>query len=159
VANPQQLTLTIHSGPSDNLRMPYLQLDLPRSYPAEVKRQLARRLGDLYAELMQTTPGMVNVGFRELGEGNLYRCGEGEPEPAAVVQCDIRQGRPSEQRLELAKQVTALCAETLGLRADRVAVEFTQHTAQEMYRNGSWGQEWSADEAANGQATPTPAEA
>src|SRR5215212_3469391 len=104
--------------------MPYLQLDLPRSYPVEVKRELARRLGDLYAELMQTTPGMVNVGFRELGEGNLYRCGEGEPEPAAVVQCDIRQGRPAEQRLELARQVVALCAASLGLRADRVAVEF-----------------------------------
>jgi phenylpyruvate tautomerase PptA (4-oxalocrotonate tautomerase family) len=136
--------------------MPYLQLDLPTTYPAEVKRQLARRLGDLYAELMETTPGMVNVGFRELGEGNLYRCGEGEPEPAVVIQCDVRQGRPAEQRLELAKQLVALCAESLGLRTDRVAVEFTQHTAQEMFRNGTWGQEWSAEEATPQPATSAP---
>ena len=31
------------------------QFDLPRAYPAETKRRLARRVGELYAELMQTT--------------------------------------------------------------------------------------------------------
>src|SRR5947208_16561652 len=99
----QQSALTLPLGQSDNQPMPYVQLDLPGSYPAETKRQLARRLGDLFAEVMQTTPSMVNVGFRELGEGNLYRCGTGEPEPAAMILCDVRQGRPAEQRLELAR--------------------------------------------------------
>ena len=48
--------------------MPYLQFDLPAVYPADRKR---RRVGRLYATLMQTTPRIVKVAFRELGAGNL----------------------------------------------------------------------------------------
>src|SRR5262249_21829228 len=55
--------------------MPYLQLDVPNRYPFEVKRDLARRLGDEYARIMQTTPDLVTVAFRELGEGGVWRCG------------------------------------------------------------------------------------
>ena len=127
--------------------MPYLQLDLPTSFPAKTKRDLARRLGDIYAEVMQTSPSMVNVGFRELGEGNLYRCGPGEPEAATVIHCDIRRGRPAEQRLAFAQRLVDECVEHLGLPPDLVAVEFTEHTAEEMYRSGSWGQEWTPTEA------------
>jgi phenylpyruvate tautomerase PptA (4-oxalocrotonate tautomerase family) len=36
--------------------MPYLHLDLPGTYPMEVKRELARRLCKLYAEVMETQP-------------------------------------------------------------------------------------------------------
>ena len=127
--------------------MPYLQLDLPGHYPAATKRGLAARLGALYAAIMQTTPGMVNVGFRELGADNLYRCGDAEPEPAAVVHCEVRRGRPAAQRLALAEAVAAACAEALGLRRDRLVVEFTQHAADEMYRDGAWGREWDPAEA------------
>jgi len=28
----------------------------------------------MYGEIMQTTPDLVDVSFRELGEGNLWRC-------------------------------------------------------------------------------------
>src|SRR5919204_27160 len=34
--------------------MPYLQFDLPRAYPADTKRRLARRVGEVYAEVIQT---------------------------------------------------------------------------------------------------------
>ena len=108
--------------------MPYLQLDLPGPYPAEVKRGLARRMGATFAEIMQTTPDQVTVAFRELGEGGIWRCGPGDgggdPEPAALLTCDIRRGRPPEQRAALAEALVALCVETLGLRADRLAVGF-----------------------------------
>ena len=42
---------------------------------------------------MQTTLDLVTVAFRELGEGGLWCCGAGEPEPAAQLSCDIRQAR------------------------------------------------------------------
>jgi phenylpyruvate tautomerase PptA (4-oxalocrotonate tautomerase family) len=38
----------------------------------EVKRGLARRLGATYARMMQTTPDLVTVAFREL-EGGVWR--------------------------------------------------------------------------------------
>jgi phenylpyruvate tautomerase PptA (4-oxalocrotonate tautomerase family) len=128
--------------------MPYLQLDVPNHYPIEVKRDLARRLGDIFARSMQTTPDMVTVAFRELGEGGVWRCSADEPEPAALLSCDIRRGRPAEQRAELAQALLDACVETLGLRRDRLGVEFTQHTSDEMYRHGrGWAAEWTPAEA------------
>jgi hypothetical protein len=92
-------------------------------------------------------PSIVSVGFRELGPDNLYRCRDGEPEPGLVVMCDIRGGRPADQRLKLAAALRDLCAESFDLRPDQVVVEFTQHTGDEMYRDGSWGPDWNPDEA------------
>jgi phenylpyruvate tautomerase PptA (4-oxalocrotonate tautomerase family) len=56
--------------------MPYLQLDVPKHYPVEVKRALAQRLGDSYARIMQTTPELVTVSFRELAK---VACGPAAP--------------------------------------------------------------------------------
>jgi phenylpyruvate tautomerase PptA (4-oxalocrotonate tautomerase family) len=129
--------------------MPYLQLDVPNHYPVEVKRDLARRLGDQYARIMQTTPDMVTVAFRELGEGDVWRCSAGEPEPAAQLSCDIRRGRPPEQRAKLAQALVDTCVETLGLRSDRLMVEFTQHPGDEIYNHGrGWAADWTPAEAA-----------
>jgi phenylpyruvate tautomerase PptA (4-oxalocrotonate tautomerase family) len=128
--------------------MPYLQLDVPNHYPVDVKRGLARRLGDEYAHIMQTTPDLVTVAFRELGEGGVWCCSAGEPEPAALLSCDIRRGRPPEQRAELSQALIDACVETLGLRSDRLVLEFTQHTSDEMYRAGrGWATEWTPAEA------------
>ena len=128
--------------------MPYLQLDVPNRFPLDVKRGLARRLGDIYAHIMQTAPDLVTVAFRELGEGGVWCCGTGEPEPAALISCDVRRGRPPEQRAELAQALIDACVETLGLRIERLVVEFTQHAGDEMYRPGrGWGAEWTPGEA------------
>jgi phenylpyruvate tautomerase PptA (4-oxalocrotonate tautomerase family) len=132
--------------------MPYLHFDLPACYPAEVKRALAVRLGNLYAEIMQTSPSIVKVGFRELGADNLYRCGapDGGVEPVVVGQCDIRRGRPVEQRAALAAAIVAACSEALGVDPSAIELEFSQHPGDEMYRRGAFAEDWRAAEAASG---------
>lgn len=128
--------------------MPYLQLDVARHYSTDVKRALARRMGDTYARIMQTTPEMVSVAIRELPEGSLWSCRDGEPEPGAVLICDIRRGRTPGQRAELAQALVDACVETLGLRRDRLPVEFTQHAGDEMFRAGrGWAADWTPGEA------------
>jgi phenylpyruvate tautomerase PptA (4-oxalocrotonate tautomerase family) len=133
--------------------MPYLHFDLPGSYPAETKRTLAIRLGREYAAIMQTSPAIVKVGFRELGPDNLFRCGApgGGAEPVAVGQCDIRRGRPLEQRDSLAAALVAAVAEILGVDPASVELEFTQHAGDEMYRRGAFAADWSAEESTSQQ--------
>ena len=114
--------------------MPYLQLDLPGQFSVEVKKKLARRMGDIFAEIMETTPEQVTVAFRELGEGGIWRCGHGEPDPAALLMCDIRRGRPTSQRAKLAEALVDACVKALDLKANRLSVEFTQHAGDEMYK-------------------------
>lgn len=133
--------------------MPYLQLDIPAEYPLATKRALAKRLGSLYGEIMETTPEIVNVAFRTLGEGNVWSC-DG-PTPSAVLTCAIRRGRPPEQRARLAAALVGACAEALAWDPLLLTVEFQQHAGDEIYRTvllegkpyGSLGQDWTPAEA------------
>jgi phenylpyruvate tautomerase PptA (4-oxalocrotonate tautomerase family) len=135
--------------------MPHLQLELSSKYPLEVKRDLAKRLGDLYGAIMQTTPDLVDVSFRELGEGNVWRCVSPAPAPSAVLICDIRAGRPPEQRARLGEALLNACVEALGLDPLRFGVEFTQHSGDEIYRTilvdgavrGGLAPDWNPSEA------------
>src|SRR5580704_3658559 len=128
--------------------MPYLQLDVPRRYPVEVKRPLAKRLGNIYADVMQTTPNKVAIAFRELETGSLWLCGAGEPTPAAVIMCDIRRGRPAEQRARLAEALVAACVEPLALSPTALLVEFTQHAGNETFVPGrGLAADWTPTEA------------
>jgi phenylpyruvate tautomerase PptA (4-oxalocrotonate tautomerase family) len=128
--------------------MPYLQFDLPGGYSPDVKRQLAQRVGRLYASVMQTSAGIVKVAFRELGSDNLYRCNDAAAAvPVVVIMCDIRRGRPAAQRQELANALVALTAAELKYPADRIEIEFTQHPGDEMYRNGALVADWEPNEA------------
>jgi len=128
--------------------MPYLQLDVPDRYPADSKRALAKRMGDDYARIMQSDASLVSVAIRELPDGGLWSCGDGDPQPGARLMCDIRRGRSPEQRAALAQALIDACGEILNLRSDLLPVEFTQHAGDEMFRSGrGWSKDWTANEA------------
>lgn len=38
--------------------MSHLQFDIPGIYPLPLKRDLARKMGELYSHIMQTTPDL-----------------------------------------------------------------------------------------------------
>jgi hypothetical protein len=69
----------------------------------------------------------------------------------SVLMLDIRQGRSPELRMEVAKALCSHCVEILGLREDRLNVEFTQHTGDEMYHPalGGYSPEWQPDEVSD----------
>jgi phenylpyruvate tautomerase PptA (4-oxalocrotonate tautomerase family) len=122
--------------------MPYLHLDLAKTYPSQTKRELAVRLCRHYADVMQTQPWRPNVGIAELGEDNLFHLGEDGLEPITMVLAEIRRGRPLDLRLELGRRIVDICAEVLGVPERTVLVEFTVHTGDEILRDGEWTGEW-----------------
>jgi phenylpyruvate tautomerase PptA (4-oxalocrotonate tautomerase family) len=128
--------------------MPYLQLDLNGRYSADQKRRLAANLCETYARVMQADIRRISVAIREVGEGGIWRTIDGELTPVSMLMCDIRRGRPAEQRIELAKALIADCSNILGLREEHLNVEFTQHSGDEMYHPGLGGfsPEWSPKE-------------
>lgn len=130
--------------------MPYLQLDTPFSHTTEQKRRLAKRFGEIYSTKMTSNINRLSVAIRELGEGGLWRCGDGseDPRPAAILMCDIRRGRSAALRGQLAAELVKACQEILGLRDDNINLEFTQHDGDEMYHTlyGGLSDEWVAGE-------------
>lgn len=128
--------------------MPLLHLDLPLAVPAHDRARIAGRLARLYAEVMETNPERVTVAFRELGENGVVRLGAGgRLETVVMVQCDIRRGRPAEQRERLGAAVADLLAEELDWPRERTILEFTQHTGDEVWRATGLATDWSPDEA------------
>jgi phenylpyruvate tautomerase PptA (4-oxalocrotonate tautomerase family) len=131
--------------------MPYLQLDVNDSYPVADKRRLAAEMSQTYARMMSVDIRRISVAIRELGEGGIWRIPDpkGQPEPATLLMLDIRRGRPAELRMEVAKALCAHCIEILGLREDRLNVEFTQHDGDEMYHPtfGGYSPDWKSGEA------------
>jgi phenylpyruvate tautomerase PptA (4-oxalocrotonate tautomerase family) len=133
--------------------MPYLHLDLAKTYASETKRELATRLCHLYADVMQTQLWRPNVGIAELGEDNLFHLGADGLEPITIVLVEIRRGRSLDQRLELGRRIVDICGEVLGVPKRTVLVEFTVHSGDEMLRDGEWAGDWtSAEASAEGSA-------
>lgn len=130
--------------------VPYLQLDVPGHYATDAKRRLAATMSATYSTMMSVDIRRISVAIRELGEGGLWRTLEvgGRPEPAAVLMLDIRRGRTVELRLAVAKALCAHCVEILGLSQDRLNVEFTQHSGDEMYHPalGGFSPDWESGE-------------
>ena len=129
--------------------MPNLQLDVTKQYPLETKRILAKRLGEIFSSLMHSNINRMTVTIRELGEGGVWRCTDGEPYPAALLMCDIRKGRTKEKRAGLSEKLLVACIEILGLKKEELNIEFTQHEGDEMYHpmRGGLSDDWVADEA------------
>lgn len=130
--------------------MPYLQLDVNDHYSVEDKRRLALKMCETYARMMSVDIRRISVAIRELGDGGVWRIPEAgeEPTPVAVMMLDIRKGRTPELRMDVAKALCAHCIDILGLREDRLNVEFTQHSGDEMYHPalGGYSPEWTPDE-------------
>ena len=128
--------------------MPYLQLDVNGRYPVEDKKRLAAKLCETYAGLMSVDIRRISIAIRECGEGSVWRTVDGVPEPVSVLMCDIRRGRSADLRMEVAKALCRDCIDILGLREDRLNVEFTQHAGDEMYHPtlGGYSPEWSEGE-------------
>ncbi|AUT73692.1 MULTISPECIES: hypothetical protein [Paraburkholderia] len=130
--------------------MPYLQLDVTDHYSVKDKRLLALKMSETYARMMSVDIRRISVAIRELGDGGVWRIPEAgeEPTPVAVMMLDIRKGRTPELRMDVAKALCAHCIEILGLREDRLNVEFTQHSGDEMYHPalGGYSPEWTPGE-------------
>ncbi len=128
--------------------MPYLQLDVNGTYPAEAKQRLAATLCETYASMMKVDIRRISVAIREVGGGGVWRMIDGIATPVSVLMCDIRRGRGPELRMDVAKRLIADCVAVLGLREDRLNVEFTQHSGDEMYHPtlGGFSPDWSPEE-------------
>lgn len=127
--------------------MPYLHVDLPGNYPANVKRQLAERLCRLYSTVMQTQAWRPNVGIAELGPDNLFHMGDGGLESIVMILVEIRQGRDSDVLLALGRGIVDIVVETLEVPRAWVLVEFTPHKGEEILRDGQWVADWTPSEA------------
>jgi phenylpyruvate tautomerase PptA (4-oxalocrotonate tautomerase family) len=128
--------------------VPFIQFDLPRDPSAHDFRPLADEVARLYADVMQTTPSGVTVAVRELGRDRVLRGSPDGARPTVAIRCDIRRGRPPEQRdafaIALADLVERRAAE---LGAAETVVYVNEGAGAWIYEDRQPNPEWSPAEA------------
>jgi hypothetical protein len=125
--------------------MPYLHLDLAKTYSSETKRELATLLCRYYADVMQTQLWRPNVGIAELGEDNLFHIGKDGLESITMVLVEIRRGSNS------AGASSTFVPRCSAVPKRTVLVEFTVHSGDEILRDGEWTGDWTDAEALAGR--------
>ena len=105
---------------------------------------MAKRVANLYAEVMQTTPSGVTVA--RAGARTTPRAARRAS--VVAIRCDIRSGRPDAQREAFAVALTGLvadCAEELG--AAQSVIYFTEGAGRLIFEDGTANPDWSPTEA------------
>jgi len=131
--------------------VPFLQIHTARHVSSESKHALGLALACAYADAMETSHRIVNVGFLEYPEGDLvrYDASNDGRQGMTIVTCHVRAGRTPAQQESLGRAVTELCARALGVPEARIAVYVTEHAGYQIYRDGSRAPDWSPAEAAS----------
>jgi hypothetical protein len=130
--------------------MPFVQIHTARAASPAVRARLGLALAMAYAEHMQISHRIVNVGFLPYADDSLVRYdGPGDvPQEMTVVTCEIRTGRPPEMLEAAGRAIMAACARELGIAEARVVVYFSEHAGQQIYRDGGRAPDWSPAERA-----------
>jgi hypothetical protein len=108
--------------------VPSRQFDLPLHLDIGTKKFSARESGSLYAEVMQVRADMVSKSSHDLGAGGVRRRTDDEPEPAALVMCDVHAGRSADTWARLARRIVDVCVALCGSETDPAKVEFARHS-------------------------------
>ncbi len=73
---------------ANRVHMPYLQLDVTRSYSVSDKKRLAAAMSETYARMMSVDIRRISVAIRELGDGGVWRIPEvGDSRPRSRCSC------------------------------------------------------------------------
>jgi phenylpyruvate tautomerase PptA (4-oxalocrotonate tautomerase family) len=135
--------------------VPFLQVHTARPVSPEAKHALGIALARAYADAMETSHRIVNVGFVDYPDGGLVRydaSNDGRQE-MTIVTCHVRAGRTPAQQESLGRALTELCARALRVPEVRIAVYISEHAGYQIYRDGGRAPDWSPAEAATAPKT------
>jgi len=126
--------------------MPLLQFETTVELSADEKRTFADAVRDLYAEIMQTGTSHAAVVVRPRSPGELS-IGRGVPgEDLLFLDAEIRRGRSSETKRELALALMDLAAEEFEIPTPNMKVVFTEREGANMMGYDRVGAEWDSSE-------------
>ena len=127
--------------------MPHLQFEINRHIPDATKVELAERVRQLFAEVMDTGTDHISISIHECGTHDLSLGRVQDPEKGIVlVDADLRRGRTLEQRRTLALGFIALLQELLQIPPEHVYLTFTEHPGEDFHLSDRVLANWQQDE-------------
>ena len=127
--------------------MPHLQFEINRHIPDATKVELAERVRQLFAEVMDTGTDHISISIHECGTHDLSLGRVQDPEKGIVlVDADLRIGRTLDQRRTLALGFIDLLQELLQIPAEHVYITFTLHPGEDFHLSEKYLADWQQDE-------------
>lgn len=124
--------------------MPHLSFEVSEPLEENDVEPFAEWVTELYAEVMNTGTGHVAVTVRDDAALAMGRAEAGEP--VAVLDADVRAGRPFEKRRELASAVIEEMEDRLGVPAENTYVVYTEHAGEDFILAEGPLASWSVEE-------------
>lgn len=123
--------------------MPYLQFDVDFAVDEADAEQFTRAVADLYAEQMGADTDYTAVSVRTV---ETLFLGRATDDRTAVLQADVREGRPPARRREFALAVVEAVHEWFDVPRSNQKVVFTEHAGDQMMGHDRVGDDWSGPE-------------
>lgn len=123
--------------------MPHLQLEVSDPLEMAEIEAFADWVTALYSDVMATGTDHVAVTIRD---GVALSLGRADDGAVAVMNADIRAGRSSAQRRELATAVMAELADRWGVPERNSYVVFTEHPGEDFHLSEGPLAGWSGEE-------------
>lgn len=123
--------------------MPHIQIEINQTLSDPQKTALAGEVKALFARIMDTGTDHIATSIREYGTYNLdlgrvadHTLG------VALANVDLRQGRPLQQRRNLALGLIDLLNRMLGIPPDHAYVTITQHKGEDFHLVERYLSDW-----------------
>jgi phenylpyruvate tautomerase PptA (4-oxalocrotonate tautomerase family) len=114
--------------------MPHIQIDINKTLNVADKKNLAREVNAVFAEVMATGTDHISLSLREFDTWNLSLGRVSNPEAGvALVNADIRAGRSLQQRRSLALGIINVLNRLLGIPPSHMYVTLTEHPGEDFH--------------------------
>ncbi|MFW5918926.1 MAG: tautomerase family protein [Halanaeroarchaeum sp.] len=120
--------------------MPHLQFDVDFEIEESDADGFATDVAELYAERMDASTDYTAVTLREVRTIHLGRATDGR---TAILQADVREGRPTETKRAFALAAIETIAEWFDVPHSNQKVVFTEHDGAQMMGYDRVGDDWS----------------
>jgi len=127
--------------------MPHLSFEINRAVSDAAKIAFAKRVRQLFADVMDTGTEHVSISIHECGMHDISIGRVKEPEKGiALVDADIRRGRTPAQRRTLGLGFIGLLQEFMNIPPEHVYITFTQHPGEDFHLSERILSDWQQDE-------------
>ena len=120
--------------------MPLLTITTSTDPPA--KQSFLGGVADLYADVMDSETRFLTVNLRRSDREDLW-LGRADPdEPIVLLEADIREGRPADQRRSFALAFMQTVRDEWGVPEPNMKVVFTEHEGAHLMGYDRVGGDW-----------------
>ncbi len=123
--------------------MPHLQFETTVSLESAEKRAFSDEIADLYAEHMETGTDHVAVTVRTRTDGGFYLGRLEAGDDAVMLNADIREGRPFDQRRAFVRAAFETACDRWDVPIENMYGVLTEHGGEQFHEYdrvlSSWG--------------------